>query len=208
MNANLFSNFLAMISRFNFDEVKKRYKLWYRLAIREQHYTLPFYEIQSWDKILDPVAHNIFDDIKCLGVPLYPIYPISEFDYIHFGNPFIKVGIEIAYKNSSRERINRKVKELQGKGWTIYVTDSRKTHYTFREYYEYVLKDKSVQFDDMEAGEQSKFIKQHKDHNTGCLLEYVRDRHFSDYYYGLPSDSMMTMVDCLRQTVQRYNLVG
>ena len=101
-----------MVSQFYFEEIKKRYKVWFRRAIREQHYTLPYYEIQSWDKMLNAVAHNIFDDIKCLGVPLYPVYPISEFDYIHFGNPFIKIGIEIAYKNSSREKIDRKLKRL------------------------------------------------------------------------------------------------
>jgi len=208
MNVNLFSSFHVMISRFNFDEVKKRYKLWYRLAIREEHYILPFYEIQSWDKILDPVAHNIFDDIKCLGIPLYPVYPISEYDYIHYGNPFIKVGIEIVYKNSSKERINRKIKQLQSKGWTVYETDSRKAHFTFREYHEFALKGKPVQFDDMESDEQSKFIEHHKDHNTGCLLEYVKDKHFAEYYYGPQSDGMMSMVDCLRLTIQRYNLIG
>lgn len=197
-----------MISRFNFDEVKKRYKLWRRLAIREQHYTLPYYEIQTWDKLLDPVAHNIFDDIKCLGVPLYPIYPISEYDYIHFGNPFIKVGIEIAYKNSSKERIDRKAKELQSKGWTIYVTDSRKAHYTFCEYHEFVLKGKPIQFDDMQPEEQSKFIEQNKDHNTGCLLEYINNKHFSHYYYGPQNDEMITMEYCLRQTIQHYTLLG
>ena len=197
-----------MVSQFYFEEIKKRYKVWFRRAIREQHYTLPYYEIQSWDKMLDAVAHNIFDDIKCLGVPLYPVYPISEFDYIHFGNPFIKIGIEIAYKNSSREKIDRKLKRLRSMGWTIYETDSRKAYFTFREYHEYVLKGKDVQFDGMELEDQSKFIEQHKDHNTGCLLEYVKDTHFADYYYGPHTDGMMSMVDCLQQTIQRYNLVG
>lgn len=60
----------------------------------------------------------------------------------------------------------------------------------------------------MEPAEQSEFIDQHRKHNTGCLLEYIKEKHFSDYYYGPESDGMKSMVDCLQLTIRRYNLVG
>jgi len=165
-----------MRSTFNFSEVIDKYRYYFLEAEKTGVNKLPYYEIQQWDKKLNEVELRIFHDIKYIGVLLYPIFPISETQYLHFANPFIKVGIEIVYKNSPKSLIKRKLEILRSQGWTVYEIESTKTYHTFNEYCNY----KKVDFDELNDVEQFEFYQSNKERNDYCLLEYMKAVHFGN----------------------------
>lgn len=168
-----------MIASFDFSEVKKKYQFYYNEAIRNKEYKLPFYEIQQWDKVLGPIELRMFEDIRYIGLELYPILPISEDQFLHFGNPFKKIGIEIDYTTSSKSIIEKKLKKLKEEDWTVYKADSRDTYYTASEFFRFKRKFENLEFEDLDYQTQFKFVERYKDRNSSCLLYYISFLHFN-----------------------------
>ena len=173
-----------MQSTFNLEVILGQYSKYYAEALKTRVYKLPYYEVQEWDKVLDPVALHIFEDIKIIGIPLYPIFPVAENQYLHFANPFNRVGIEIVYKNSDKNIIHRKLELLRSQGWTVYESISTKSHYTFEDFYSYIT-GKELAFEESEDGEIMEFLEKFKDKNAGCLLQYMKAVHFNSDYYAM-----------------------
>ena len=121
--------FTLMQGTFNFQEIKERYQYYYEDALLRNRRRLPFYEIQPWDQVLNKIEQRVFEDIRIIGVPMYPIFPVTENTYLHFGNPFEKVGIEIIYKNTPKALIDRKILLLKAQGWKVYTIASQHTYY-------------------------------------------------------------------------------
>lgn len=184
-----------MESNLNLEEIRKRYEYYFQKAMINRDYTLPCYEIQYWDQVLNPVAKRVFEDIRCMGLSLYPYYPISGYGFIPFANPFIKVGLEIIYKHTDVEVLKRKVSFLESVGWEMYLTKSQKSYYTFNEHCDFKLKPKT--YDDLSEEEQDEFLIANKDANTGCLLTYIRNLYFNDYYFGISNDELISMEDVM-----------
>lgn len=169
------SSFSSMQSSFNLADVIEGFRRYYAEAEQTRVYKLPYYEIQQWDKVLNDVALRIFYDIKFIGIPLYPVFPTSQFQYLDFANPFNRVGIEIVYKTSDKSIIDRKLELLKSQGWTIYKIESTKSYYTFDEYCDY----KNVNFDELDKQEQFEFYEKSKEANDYCLLQYMKAIHFA-----------------------------
>lgn len=177
-----------MQSTHNWKDVVSGYYKSYTEAIENNRKTLPYSDIQDWTNVLDPVALRIYQDIRVFGLLLYPIFPVTDSQFLHFANPFNMVGIEIVYKNSSRTTIDRKLEFLRGAGWTVYETISQKSYYTIDDYYEFIAgKDKI--FDYLEYDDQMEFIEKHKERNTACLLKFIYQKHFTGYNYGNQSSA-------------------
>lgn len=165
-----------MEAKHNWDEVVERYKYYYEEAKLMGHRKLPYYEIQPWDKVLDQICLRIFQDIKSIGIRLYPIFPISADQYFHFANPYNRTAIQVIYKNSKVSIINRKLEIFKPQGWTVYKTQSTKAIHTFEEFCNF----KSVEFDDLNEEEQFDFYDINKEENDYCLLQYIKAMHFTE----------------------------
>jgi|GEM_PF-1875678 len=187
----------------NFVQVKERYDYWYRRALDTGVNKLPYYEIESWDKLLNPVALRVFEDIKFMGIPLYPMYPLTESTVLHFANPFNKIAIEINYKNSKQELLARKLAILKAAGWQVYKTASQKSYYSFEEYFNFQYKEVDVVFSELDEDTQFTFLEDNKENNTPCLLKYIQIKHFSEFDYGANSDSNVTDIDELVKLLLR-----
>jgi len=176
-----------MRDSFDFEQIKTRYKFYYEQAIQKKTDRLPFYEIQRWDKVLNKVASRIFEDIRVIGMPLYPIYPYTEHEYLHFANPFEKVGIEIIYKESPQDLINRKMLLLKSLGWTMYTIKSQDTYYTMEDFFSIKRKNKELNFSELDDEMQLIFFEKYHKENASCLLYHMQAVHFykdsmPDYY--------------------------
>jgi hypothetical protein len=167
-----------MPTKYNLAEIESRYRHYYQEAILRGRYTLPYYEIEQWDKVLTPVESRIFQDIREMGIALYPVFPVAEKTYLHFANPFVRVGIEIEYKNSPKTTINRKLQLLKPQRWTVYVITSQKCYHTFEEFFNIKRKDPAMQWGDLSQDLQLKFFQKYRLENCACLLNYIQAFHF------------------------------
>lgn len=181
-----------MQSKFDIEVVREKYEHYLKKASALGTNYLPYYEIQQWDKVLDPIAKRIYEDIRYFGIPLYPIFPISGTSYLHFANPFNKIGIEIKYKNSSQKIIDRKIKLLESQGWIVYTINSTNTYHTFSEFCSFKINEEF--FEDMDMEGQLSFLEENKYENSSCLLLFIKNKHFKNYSITKPIDEIESLL--------------
>lgn len=131
-----------------------------------------------WQKVLNAVEQKTFEDLRYWGIPLYPRYPISGEQYLHFANPFEKVGIEIVFKNSPQLLIDRKVALLEASGWVVYTIKSSGTYYPIDHFFKITRKDKWVKWEELSDRMRFLFTRKYHTENTACLVYYINVVHF------------------------------
>lgn len=81
-----------------------------------------------WDELLTPVELNIWRDIRFLGLPFYPQYPVDRY-FVDFGDPVCRIGIEVDSKyhriRGARSKDVKRESELRQLGWDIYRIEGR-----------------------------------------------------------------------------------
>jgi hypothetical protein len=90
------------------------------LAAGKRQYGLDPY---SWEDLvtLSPIEWRIWQDIRELGLVMYPQYPVSGF-FVDFANPVAKVAIECDGKEFHQdvEADRRRQAIIESHGWTVY----------------------------------------------------------------------------------------
>jgi hypothetical protein len=170
-----------MASKYNLEEIESRYRMYYEEARIRGRESLPYYEVQPWDIVLNDVEKRIFQDIREIGIPLYPIFPVAEKTYLHFANPFTRIGIEIAYKNSPRIIIDRKLGLLKSQNWTTFVISSKNCYYTLDEFFLTKRKDPNICWDDLDYDLKCKFFDKYHLENSVCLLNHINEYFFREH---------------------------
>lgn len=180
LNLGFYVVYNLMEQKFNFDEIKVRYKYYYQWAVHNKKQWLPYYEIQAWDHVLNAVELRTFEDIREFGLPLWPIFPISETDYFHFANPFRKVAIEIKQKDTPPGYVDRKMKLYSAAGWKIYTLNSNTPYLSIDDFFNSKQKDNSRELSSLDDATVFEFVKKYHTENAACLLYYLQYLHFSD----------------------------
>jgi len=166
-----------MPNKYDLPEIRRRYKELQEEAERNGRLFLS-YDVENWIDKLNEVEKRIFQDLRVLGLPLYPIFPYSDDQYMHFANPFKKIGIEIIFKNSPTELIQRKVKLLESAGWTVYTINSENTYYPIEDFFQMRRKDGATEWEDLDGDQAFRFAEKYKSENAPSLLYYLRQRYF------------------------------
>lgn len=90
------------------------------LAAGKRQYGLDPY---AWSGLVDmsPIEWRIWQDIRELGLVMYPQYPVAGF-FVDFGNPVAKVAIECDGKefHLDVEADRRRQSIIEAEGWTVY----------------------------------------------------------------------------------------
>jgi len=114
-------------TRLKIREAYKHFKPIERNGICSSPYGLGI----DWVNIFSPIEYSVWSDIRYLGVPLYPQYPVGPY-FLDFGDPRRKIGIEVDslkwHKDLSKDM--ERQKEIEAMGWTIYRIPSRITYKT------------------------------------------------------------------------------
>ncbi len=86
------------------------------------------YAIYDWIMIFTPIEYNVWSDIRSIGVPLYPQFPVGKY-WIDFADPIKKIGIEVNGKihNQTTDRDTKRLKELACNGYTIFNISGKDT---------------------------------------------------------------------------------
>lgn len=79
------------------------------------------YAIYDWWKIFTPIEKLVWQDIRFVGIPMYPQYPVDNY-FIDFADPIKKIGIEVDGKEFHQdvEKDELRQKQLENRGWKIY----------------------------------------------------------------------------------------
>jgi hypothetical protein len=89
----------------------------------------------DWLKIFTPIEYDAWQSIRYRGIGLYPQYPVYNY-FLDFGNPFLKVALEMDGKAHSLTRdIERDLKLIE-LGWHIYRIKGVECYAKFKPYWE------------------------------------------------------------------------
>lgn len=108
------------------NEIKKAYQYW-------QPKSDP-YSFYDWDLVFTRIEWNVWSDIRYLGLPFYPQFPVGKY-FIDFADPENKIAIEADGKdwhNTERDRIRDQ--ELNKLNWKVIRLPGK---ITFKEYEDY-----------------------------------------------------------------------
>lgn len=68
-----------------------------------------------------PIELNVWDEIRYLGLPLFPQYPVGPF-FVDFGDPKRKIAIEVDGRqfHLNKEKDESREKKIRSLGWRVY----------------------------------------------------------------------------------------
>jgi hypothetical protein len=167
-----------MDQRYNLAEIEEGYRYFYQEALKNGENSLPYYSIHPWDQTLGPTERHVFHDIRSLGLRLYPIFPVAPGTFLHFADPFQRLGVEIAFKDTPKNLLARKQQLLKAQRWTLYVIDSQHCKLTIEEFFRTKRTSETVEFEDLSRVHQLRFFEKFRLENSTCLLEYIKYAHF------------------------------
>jgi len=171
-----------MNHRYNLPAIEEAYTYFFQKALENKEDHLPYYEIQAWDQILGPIELEVFKETRATGLRLYPIFPVAPGTFLHFANPFLRIGIEIVFKNTHPGTLDRKRLLLKSQKWTIYTIPSSCCHLSIEEFFKTQRTKDNVEFEDLSRHHQLQFVEKFHRENVTCLLEYIRYKHFEKEY--------------------------
>src|SRR3990167_5100423 len=75
----------------------------------------------DWISIFSKAEKLAWDDIRLIGAPLYPQFPVGPY-FLDFADPVKKIAIEIdsAKFHLDEQKDDRRQKEIESLGWKVY----------------------------------------------------------------------------------------
>jgi very-short-patch-repair endonuclease len=105
------------------EDIKFAYKKYMHYIIEAHSINKKFFfnpDFFNWFRIFTPIESRAWCQIRASDcVVLYPQYPVDKY-FIDFGNPFLKVGLEVDGKMHNREKDIIRDENLQKLGWKIF----------------------------------------------------------------------------------------
>lgn len=131
------------------------------------------YAIFNWCAHFTPIEYNVWHDIRCLCLPMYPEFPVENY-FIDFADPVKKIGVEVDgkdwHKNIIKDR--KRQNELENLGWKIFRIPGVLT-----------FSDRDSFFEDYKFGyDKEADYKKEKEFRNLCsegILQGIKDEHYS-----------------------------
>lgn len=134
----------------------------------------------DWINILTPIEYNVWSDIKYLGLPFYPQFPVGRY-FIDFADPIKKIGIEVDSKqwHTDKDKDEKRQKELEKLGWRIIRIQGKHTYKQKEDYFTDEFNEE-MNCEDIEVAEEK--IREKKElYISTCsegMLEKLRDEEY------------------------------
>ena len=95
----------------------------------------------DWDSMFTPIERNVWNDIRYLGVPLFPQYPVLNY-FVDFGAPINKIAIEVDGKkwHKDNKKDLKRQREIEDVGWKIVRIPGKLTFKSSDDYYDEIEK--------------------------------------------------------------------
>ena len=165
----------------DFDSIKLLYEKSYSKALQTSSQKIST-DVEDWYSVMNEVQFNVYNDIKYVGIFLYPLYPIGDY-FIDFGNPFAKIGIEILYKDYGLSAKQDRINFFEANDWKVYTIESKNTYLNAFELFDRLKNPTETRgLDQVEYDEWWKFICDNKETNSQCLIYYIKQFHKKDFF--------------------------
>lgn len=84
---------------------------------------------------MSPIEKLVWSDIRFLGLPLYPQFPVGRY-FIDFADPYRKIGIEVdsIQWHQDKEKDAKRQREIENMGWKIFRITSAMTKYSRQDF--------------------------------------------------------------------------
>lgn len=148
------------------EEIRNSYKNWEPRSNPYRYY--------DWSNIFTPIENNVWADIRYVGLPMYPQYPVGPY-FLDFADPVKKIGIEVDGKefHLDIEKDTARQTELERMGWKIIrIPGSR----TFKSRRDYITENKEAEMEDEELHQHLAEFRQMC--SEGILLEIKKDYYW------------------------------
>lgn len=108
-------DYIASYYKANNEEIMKR---------KGNQYTIDPYGI-DWIKIFTPIEYQVWSEIRTLGLPLYPQYPVDGV-FVDFGDPVKRIAFECDGKDwHTPDKDYARDAKLNSIGWTVFRSSGR-----------------------------------------------------------------------------------
>lgn len=109
------------------EKIREAYKKW-------KPRTCP-YSYFGWIHIFTPIENNVWADIRYLGLPMYPQFPVSKY-FVDFADPVRKIAVEVdgAQWHIDKQKDKKREADLRKEGWVVYRIPGNKTFTTREDY--------------------------------------------------------------------------
>lgn len=121
-----------MIEKLNnkkFRELLRKY-YWVETQLARKHHDSRInpYEICDWIQTFTPIERNVWHDIRVIGLPMWPQYPILNY-FVDFADPIEKIIIEVDGKewHQDKEKDLERQNEIEKFGWIFYRIEGKQT---------------------------------------------------------------------------------
>ena len=154
--------------------------------------TVDPYSIKGWREILTPIEYNVWQDIRMVGLPFYPQYPVGRF-FVDFADPVKKNIIECDGKeyHQDKEKDNRRQNEMEKMGWSFVRIEGRKTYGDYQELNNYFDNASELDEDEIEEIENRLMIET----SIGILRELLRCSYFEERDLSTIDDKIIKISD-------------
>jgi very-short-patch-repair endonuclease len=129
----------------------------------------------DWSKLLNPIELQAWNAIRSIGrVILYPQFPVGAYT-LDFGNPGLKIGLEIDGKQHDKARDRVRDTNLLNMGWIIYRVTAREMAFVDQKFDSLADRQYDDQSDDIEEITRNHYM------NTGeGVIKALRHKYFGD----------------------------
>lgn len=110
-------------------KIRKSYENWFPRSDPYKYF--------PWFQRFTPIEKNVWRDIRYLGLPFYPQFPIGKY-FVDFADPLMKIVIEVDGKefHKDHEKDLARQREIESKGWEVIRIPGWKTFKSSEDYIE------------------------------------------------------------------------
>ncbi len=149
----------------------------YDTGIKEQIFNHTRIEpyFYNWLEIFTPIERNVLEDIRYLGLPFYPKYPVGNY-FIDFADPKKLIGVEVIGK-VQQEKLHKdaKRKDLEKLGWTIYWITGQQSYKTREDFLP-----SNIYREEYEDGEFEERYEAFKENSSEGILTTIYLVHYTE----------------------------
>lgn len=145
----------------------------------------------NWLKDASPIESRAWIDIRGIGTPLYPQFPLFNY-FVDFANPYLKVGVELDGRDWHDAEKDRKRDEfLASVGWHIYRITGSEAH----KIVEMPDSGEAYKYDDEEIGALREEFYMNTSEGVIAAIDQV---YFNGDYPEVPLDLCIRTLDAHR----------
>jgi very-short-patch-repair endonuclease len=144
------------------NEIREKYKDWYPRSCPYRYF--------DWSSVFSPIEENVWGDIRYIGIPFYPQYPILEY-FVDFADPVKKIAIECDGKEFHQDKEKDRIRQerIEAEGWEFIRFEGKDTYKCYDDFF--------PEYKEFSEREREELMNRYKKTSEGILRQLKYDRY-------------------------------